>query len=105
MTTKATSTPATTYNQLQQLAEDFWIWRANNQPVSSDDIPRIERPRDWVPDWSAKAIARRRQKLVDLTERWQDIDPKSWPIDQQVDYRLIGSALARVHFELNVICI
>jgi hypothetical protein len=105
MTTKATSTPATTYNQLQQLAEDFWIWRANNQPVSSDDIPRIERPRDWVLDWSSKAIARRRQERVDLTERWRDIDPKSWPIDQQVDYRLIGSALARVHFELDVISI
>lgn len=94
-----------TYDQLQTLAADFWIWRANNQPVSSDDIPRIERPRDWVPDWSRKAIERRREELVDFTKRWRDLDPKSWPIDQQVDYRLIGSALARVHFELNVICI
>jgi uncharacterized protein DUF885 len=105
MTTKATSTPEITsaYGQLQRLAEDFWIWRANNQPVSSDDIPRIERPRDWVPDWSRAAIARRREELADLTKRWRDLDPRAWPIDQQVDYRLIGSALARVHFELNVI--
>jgi len=105
MTTKATSTleGAVASVQLQELAGDFWIWRANNQPVSSDDIPRIERPRDWVPDWSRQAIDRRRQELADFTKRWEEIEPKSWPIDQQVDYRLIGSALARVHFELNVI--
>src|SRR6185436_12274388 len=28
----------------------------------------------------------------------------SWPVPQQVDYRLIGSALARAHWELNVTC-
>lgn len=102
MTTKATSTAESAYSQLQQLAEDFWIWRAENQPVSSDDIPRIERPPNWVPDWSQQAIERRRQELAEFEERRRNIDPKSWPIDQQVDYRLIGSALARVHWELNV---
>ena len=30
------------------------------------------------------------------------MDPSDWPIPQQVDYRLIGSALARVHWELEV---
>lgn len=105
MTTKATSTPASNSDQLQELADDFWTWRAQNQPVSSDDIPRIERPPDWVPDWSREAIDRRRQELADFTKRRRNIDPKSWPIDQQVDYRLIGSALARVHFELDGICI
>lgn len=103
MTTKATSTPVTTYGQLQELARDFWTWRANNQPVSSDDIPRIERPPGWVPDWSRQTIDRRREELADLTRRWREFDPKSWPIDHQVDYRLIGSALARAHFELDVI--
>jgi hypothetical protein len=92
-----------TYDQLQQLAADFWIWRAANQPISSDDIPRIERPDDWLPDWSRNAIAQRRAELADLTKRHQDINAGSWPVPQQVDYRLIGSAIARVHFELNVI--
>src|SRR5438552_10276278 len=99
-----TSDSSSTYGQLQSLAEDFWTWRAKNQPVSSDDIPRIERPPVWVPDWSGKAIERRRQEFGELTKRWQRIDPKSWPISQQVDYRLIGSALARVHWELNITC-
>lgn len=96
MTTKPT------YNQLQQLAEEFWSWRAQNQPVSSDDIPRIERPPNWVPVWSARVIEQRREEFSDLNRRWQELDPRSWPVTQQVDYRLIGSALARVHWELNV---
>jgi uncharacterized protein (DUF885 family) len=91
-----------TYDQLQELADDFWIWRAANQPVSSDDIPRIERPDGWVPDWSRDTVARRRAELTDFEKRHQEIDAQSWPISQQVDYRLIGSAVARVNWELNV---
>ncbi|MEA2205153.1 MAG: hypothetical protein QOE77_1929 [Blastocatellia bacterium] len=94
-----------TYDQLQQLGADFWTWRAANQPISSDDIPRIERPNDWLPDWSRNAIASRRAELADFGKRHQDINANSWPVPQQVDYRLIGSAIARAHFELNVICI
>jgi Bacterial protein of unknown function (DUF885) len=91
-----------TYETLQQLAADFWIWRAANQPVSSDDIPRIERPDDWIPLWSRAAIERRRSELSEFVARHKAIDPRSWPVPQQVDYRLIGSAIARVHWELNV---
>ncbi|HSQ25289.1 MAG TPA: DUF885 family protein [Pyrinomonadaceae bacterium] len=93
-----------TYEKLQQLAEDFWAWRVENQPVSSDDIPRIERPAEWAPDWSQKAFARRREELAHFTARHNEIDARSWPVPQQVDYRLIGSAIARVHWELNVTC-
>src|SRR5262249_13375208 len=32
------------------------------------------------------------------------IDARSWLVSQQADYRLIGSAIARVHWELNVTC-
>ena len=92
------------YDQLQQLAADFWIWRAANQPISSDDIPRIERPPGWTPDWSRQAIERRRAELKNFTKRHQDIDALLWPVPQQVDYRLMGSAMARVDWELNVTC-
>src|ERR1700674_1973525 len=102
--TIATGANTSSYGQLQELAEDFWTWRAQNQPVSSDDIPRIERPPDWVPEWSREAIDQRRQELADFTKRRQGIDPKVWPISQQVDHRLIGSALARVYWELDVTC-
>src|SRR6185369_12712278 len=91
-----------TYDQLQKLADEFWIWRAANQPVSSDDIPRIERPDGWIPDWSPDAIERRRSDLANFTIRHREIDPQAWPISQQVDYRLIASAITRVHWELNI---
>lgn len=90
------------YEQLTELAEEFWIWRAANQPVSSDDIPRIERPDDWVPEWSRDAIEERRTELKEFTRRHEQMDVQSWPVPQQVDYRLIGSAIARVHWELNI---
>jgi len=90
------------FDQLQQLAADFWNWRAANQPISSDDIPRIERPHGWLPDWSRDAIERRCYELTDFARRHGQIDGQSWPVPQQVDYRLIGSAIARVHWELNV---
>jgi hypothetical protein len=98
-----TNMTTSTYDQLQQLAQDFWTWRAANQPVSSDDIPRIERPRDWAPDWSQKAFAHRRRELEHFATRHEEISARSWPVPQQVDYRLIGSAIARAHWELNVI--
>ena len=91
-----------TYEALQQLAADFWKWRALNQPISSDDIPRLERPDDWVPVWSRDAIERRRTELTEFAARHEAIGPDSWPVPHQVDYRLIGSAIARVHWELNV---
>ena len=91
-----------TYENLQQLARDFWVWRAANQPISSDDIPRIERADDWLPNWSRAAIERRQTELAEFTARHESINARSWPVSQQVDYRLIGSAIARVHWELNV---
>jgi hypothetical protein len=68
------------FGQLDQLASDFWQWRAFHQPNSSDDIPRIERPRGWVPDWSQAAVERQRAALAAFTARWKSIDVSAWPI-------------------------
>src|SRR5207247_1560923 len=86
---------------LDDLARDFWAWRAAEQPVSSDDIPRIERPSGWVPDWSPEAVARYHKQLDEYETRWQKIDASAGPIPRQVDYRLMGSALSRVRWELD----
>jgi uncharacterized protein (DUF885 family) len=90
-------------DQLHQLSADFWQWRARHQPNSSDDIPRIERPPDWEPDWSLTAVANQRADLEGFEERWKSFNLSQWPIAQQVDYRLIGSALARVRWETDVL--
>src|SRR5262245_16110810 len=84
------------FDQLDQLASDYWKWRAFHQPNSSDDIPRIERPRGWEPDWSQASVERQRAALAAFTERWKSMDVSAWPIPRQADYRLIGAALARV---------
>jgi hypothetical protein len=93
------------YADLTQLAADFWTWRARTQPASGDDIPRIERPVGWLPDWSADAAAGYRQQLAQFGSRWQALEFEAgrWPVAQQVDFRLIGSALSRVRWELDVL--
>jgi len=88
--------------RLRALSERFWTWRATSQPSSGDDIPRITRPKDWVPDWSLATVAARRKTLRGFEEEWRAIDTTRWSRATQVDYRLIGSALARVHWELDV---
>ena len=90
------------YTTLQTLSAKFWTWRAEHMPISYDDIPRMERPAGWVPDWSERAVARRRDDLASFANELKAIDRSSWPVNQQVDYRLIASALARVHWELNI---
>jgi uncharacterized protein (DUF885 family) len=87
---------------LDDLAHDFWTWRAVEQPASFDDIPRLERPPGWLPDWSPAAVAGYRRQLEAFEARWKKMDPSAWPVTRQVDYRLMGSALARVHWELDL---
>ena len=70
---------------LDDLARDFWTWRAATQPASGDDIPRIERPAGWLPDWSRDAIAARRAALAGFKRRHRAIDASTWPVPRQVD--------------------
>jgi len=86
---------------LNKLADDFWKWRATYAPFNGDDVPRMERP-GGTREWSRASIDKRRQDLSDFETRWKKIDAGKWPIDTQVDYRLIGSALSRVRWELDV---
>ena len=86
---------------LAQLANDFWSWRAKYAPFTGDDVNRMVRP-GGIRDWSKNAIEKRQYDLAQFETRWKRIDPGGWPIPQQVDYELIGSALARVHWELEI---
>jgi hypothetical protein len=86
---------------LDRLADDFWTWRAKYAPFSGDDVNRMERP-GGRRDWSKAAIKKRRADLTGFETRWKNIDGQSGPIPSQVDYKLIGSALARVHWELEI---
>jgi hypothetical protein len=86
---------------LGDFGKEFWQWRAVEQPFTNDDILRIERPAGFAVDWSAKTIAQREKDLVGFEQRWKELAPAaSAPVAEQVDYRLLGSAIARVRWEL-----
>ena len=90
-----------TAESLDKLANDFWAWRAKYAPFTGDDVNRMERP-GGTRDWSRASIDKQRKDLAEFEDRWKKLDPTGWPIPQQVDYRLIGSALARVRWELDI---
>jgi hypothetical protein len=87
---------------ISTLSEEFWAWRAAQQPRSHDDLPRIGRPPGWVPDYSADAVARNRSELAGFERRLAAIDPGT-DRAAAVDARLLRSAFARVRWELDVL--
>ncbi len=86
---------------LQKLSLDFWSWRARYAPFSADDVNRMERP-GGKRDWSRASVGARAEELADFEIRWKQLDATEWPVGKQVDFRLIGSALSRVRWELDV---
>lgn len=88
-------------DSLDKLATDFWTWRAETAPFNDDDIPRMERPANLKQSWSAAAITKQRSDLAAFEVRYKRLDATKWQVPQQVDYRLIGSALARARWELD----
>ena len=88
-------------DSLDQLASDFWAWRAESRPFSSDDVPRIEHA-PGTREWSATAIAKQRGYLAAFEHRWRALNTAGWPVARMVDYRLMGSAIARVRWELDI---
>ena len=93
--------PVLRADALDDLARDFWAWRAAEMPVSTDDIPRLDRPANWVPDWSPSAVEAYRKQVSGFEKRWNAVDASKWPVPRQVDYRLIGSAIARARWEAD----
>jgi Bacterial protein of unknown function (DUF885) len=88
---------------LDDLSSSFWQWRAVEQPFTGDDIPRIDRPASLTVDWSPATIQQRLDQLAVFEQRWKALAPAAQaPIPEQVDYRLLGSALARVRWELAI---
>ena len=87
----------------ERLASDFWSWRARYGQYTGDDVTRMERPLGAVRDWSAASVEKQRKELADFDERWKKLNDSTAPVHQQVDHWLVGSALARVHWELDIL--
>jgi Bacterial protein of unknown function (DUF885) len=89
-------------DELADLSREFWAWRAANAPCTGDDVPRMERPPGWIPEWTRAAVERRRRELAGFEARLARIDPSGMPVPWEVDRRLLRSAYARVRWELDV---
>ena len=95
--------PGLRADSLKDFSESFWQWRAQEQPFTNDDIPRIGRLAGFRVDWSAATIAQRLKDLEGFERRWKKLAPVAGTATAElVDYRLMGSAVARVHWELSI---
>lgn len=81
----------------QHLEAQYWDWRTVTAPDTSDDLPRLTRPPGWIPDWSPAAVERRREAVRGFQARYEAID------STEVDAQLLGCAIARAHWELELI--
>lgn len=88
---------------LQMLTRNFFEWRRVQQPAQGDDIPRVERPDGWVPDYSPDALESYREQYFAFIESLDEIDTGNLPVREQVNARLLRAAIQRVHWELDVL--
>lgn len=88
---------------LQNLSKEFFQWRTITQPVTGDDIPRIERPDGWFPDYSPTALVKYEKKYTEFSGKLEKIPRGEWTRSDSVDYLLLHSAIERVNWELNIL--
>jgi hypothetical protein len=71
----------------------FEQWRAFEHPKLLDGAP----------DYTAPAMARSLQQLREFQRRLADMDPATWPVEQQVDYRLVWAEMNGMEFNIRVL--
>ncbi len=71
----------------------FQQWREFEHPVMKNNVP----------DYSASAIAAKAAALPGWRKRLDAIDPKSWRIEQQNDYKLVKAEMNGLDFNLRVL--
>ncbi len=91
------------HEAVQQLGAEVWQWRNEIAFHTGDDIPRVDRATDWLPNFTASAIDDIRTRYASFHQRWLALDVTAEPVPVQVDYRLIGSALARVIWDIDTL--
>ena len=86
----ASAAPAVGYNALVELFKD---WRDFENPPL----------REGAPDYTAATTAARHAELKTYQARLAEIDPGSWPIEQQVDYHLVRAEMNGFDFNVRVL--
>ena len=110
---------------IDDLDQRFWLWRATQAPRTRDDLPRLERPAGWKPAWSGADAAGYERSLEAFDREHRALRARldivtggtgtggtgtggtrtggTGTADRadEVDLRLIGSAIARARFEVE----
>lgn len=87
------ATAATEPDGYPALVNLFQQWREFEHPVMKNNVP----------DYSESAIAAKAAALPRWRKRLGDIDPKSWPIEEQNDYKLVKAEMNGLDFNLRVL--
>jgi hypothetical protein len=88
---------------IQKLAFEFFEWRKITQPSTEDDILRVERPDEWISDFSPETLERNKMEYIEYSNRLRNLPRENWSRSDSVDYLLMHSAIERVNWELNVL--
>jgi hypothetical protein len=90
MATASAAPEAAGYGALVRL---FDQWRDFQRPVV----------RGGLPDYTSTAMAAKAAKLPEWRQRLETIDPTTWPIEQQNDYKLVRAEMNGLDFDLRVL--
>jgi len=71
----------------------FRQWRDFEHPVMKNNVP----------DYSASAMVAKAGALHQWRKRLDALDPRSWPIEQQNDYKLVKAEMNGLDFNLRVL--
>ena len=87
---------------LHKLANDYYNWRNENDPVSSSNTG-LHTWDDRLADFSPAKIAERAQHVRALLEKVRSMKIDTWPKDEQIDAILFRAQLENVDFQNRVL--
>lgn len=79
-------------NGYDTLVSLFEQWREFERPAFTGGVP----------DYSAAAIAAQHAQLPTWTARLEALDPRSWPVGQQIDWQLVRAEMNGLDFDHRV---
>ena len=71
----------------------FHEWRTFTRPATNNNVP----------DYTPTAIAAKAKALPTWRKRLEAIDPSTWPINQQNDYKLVKAEMNGLDFDIRVL--
>ncbi|HYS96120.1 MAG TPA: DUF885 domain-containing protein, partial [Chthoniobacterales bacterium] len=87
---------------LHKLANDYYNWRNENDPVSSSNAG-LHTWDDRLADFSPAKIAERAQHVRALLDKVRSMKIDTWPKDEQIDAILFRAQLENVDFQNRVL--